>query len=165
MKQTRPDNAHRQPEPHIDFEDRLEYRILCNSEHFLVLNPNRPKPKGKREGEKEPRRRGKLLIRKWVVGIIRMSVVFRERLILKTHSWFLIVGSGFLFGLGGGKEKEERSRIRKIGKVTLTSLSSPHITFLPWLCGAFSFPFYSFWYCGLGSFGWLIRRLVADENK
>lgn len=62
MKQTRPDNAHRQPEPHIDFEDKLEYRILCNSEHFLVINPRRPRKK--KEGEREPRRKGMLLVKK-----------------------------------------------------------------------------------------------------
>lgn len=51
------------PTEPIDNEERLEYRILCNSEHFLVLHP-RPKHKKKREGEKEPRKKGRLLVKK-----------------------------------------------------------------------------------------------------
>jgi len=50
------------PTEPIDNADKLEYRVLCNSEHFLVLSPRRPMKK--REGEKEPRKKGRLLVKK-----------------------------------------------------------------------------------------------------
>ena len=47
-------------------QQQLEYRIVCNSEHFVVLNPVKRKPESKKngEGEQKPRKTGTILIRK-----------------------------------------------------------------------------------------------------
>ncbi|MCR5358281.1 MAG: hypothetical protein K6E55_00165 [Thermoguttaceae bacterium] len=47
--QPKPTDAPTEPSDH---SQALTYRILCNSEHFLVINPSR-KPKKKLEGERK----------------------------------------------------------------------------------------------------------------
>ena len=61
MNQTRADKPRHIEKPRVDIEDRLEYRIICNSEHFVVVNPAK-RVKKKKQKVAEPRRKGKLLL-------------------------------------------------------------------------------------------------------